>query len=73
MIIFNAPIKREFIINLLEEANLDGITYQLVSQKGMELSFKTNAESEILAMKKAKELVKSTEIGSVLYFQAKVV
>ncbi len=73
MIIFNAPIKRDFIIETIEQANIEEITYKLVSQKGMELSFETNIEDETLAMKKAKSLIKSTEIGSVLYFQAKVV
>jgi hypothetical protein len=73
MIIFNVPIKRDYIIELLEQADLDGITFKLVNQKGMELSFETNIEDETTAMKKAKDLIKSTEIGNVLYFQAKVV
>lgn len=72
MVLVNSPMKREFIIELLENADIDGTTFKLVSQSGMKMLFETNSEDETAAAKKAKALIKSTEIGAVLYFQCTV-
>ncbi len=69
MIVVNSPMKRDFIVELLESANLDGTTFKCVEQSGMKLKFETNAEDEEVAAKQAKAHIKSTDIGSVLYFQ----
>ncbi|MEN1047347.1 uncharacterized protein LMUH8_2731 [Listeria monocytogenes] len=72
MIILNCPMKRDYITELLETYDKDGVTFKKKDEKGMKLTFETNIEDEEKAAKIAKETIKATEIGSVLYFQVSV-
>jgi hypothetical protein len=72
MIVVNSPMKRDFIVELLESNEVEGTTFKCVERTGMKLKFETNSEDEAAAAKQAKALIKSTEIGAVLYFQCVV-
>lgn len=72
MIILNCPMKRDYITELLETYDKDCVTFKKIDEKGMKLTFETNIEDEEKAAKIAKETIKATEIGSVLYFQVSV-
>ncbi|EHY7432949.1 hypothetical protein K4062_001186 [Listeria monocytogenes] len=72
MIILNCPMKRDYITELLETYDKDAVTFKKIDEKGMKLTFETNIEDEEKAAKIAKETIKATEIGSVLYFQVSV-
>ncbi|AIS61060.1 MULTISPECIES: hypothetical protein [Listeria] len=72
MIILNCPMKRDYITELLETYDKDGVTFKKIAEQGMKLTFETNIEDEEKAAKIAKETIKATEIGSVLYFQVSV-
>ncbi|EAG6112573.1 hypothetical protein RBL12_000999 [Listeria monocytogenes] len=72
MIILNCPMKRDYITELLETYDKDGVIFKKIDEKGMKLTFETNIEDEEKAAKIAKETIKATEIGSVLYFQVSV-
>ncbi|EPR3043484.1 hypothetical protein ACU4P7_001929 [Listeria monocytogenes] len=72
MIILNCPMKRDYITELLETYDKDDVTFKKIDEKGMKLTFETNIEDEEKAAKIAKETIKATEIGSVLYFQVSV-
>ncbi|MBC1921845.1 hypothetical protein [Listeria grayi] len=72
MININCAMKRDFITDLLENYQGNGISFKKVAEQGMKMTFESNLESEEAA-KVAKELIKSTEIGAVLYFQVSVV
>ncbi|KRM80002.1 hypothetical protein FC84_GL000705 [Lapidilactobacillus dextrinicus DSM 20335] len=72
MIFLNAPIQQDKIIDLLNNYNEDGVTFQLKSQNGMKLVFDTNMEDSEAAAKLAKAAIKAQRWGSVLYFQAGV-
>ncbi|MBC1483634.1 hypothetical protein [Listeria immobilis] len=72
MIILNCPMKRDYITELLETYDKDGVTFKKIDEQGMKLTFETNIEDEDKAAKIAKETIKATEIGSVLYFQVSV-
>lgn len=72
MIFLNAPIQQTQIIDLLNNYNENGVTFELQSKKGMKLVFKTNMEDLEAAAKLAKATIKAEPWGSVLYFQAGV-
>ncbi|EUJ30656.1 hypothetical protein MFLO_10358 [Listeria floridensis FSL S10-1187] len=72
MIIINCPMKRDYITELLEAHDQDGVTFKKVKEAGMKMSFETNIDDEEKAARIAKETIKATEIGSVLYFQVTV-
>ncbi|WP_088839043.1 hypothetical protein [Listeria sp. ILCC792] len=72
MIIVNCPMKRDYVTELLENYNEDGVTFKKVSEAGMKLSFETNLEDEEKAARIAKDTIKATEFGAVLYFQVTV-
>lgn len=72
MIVFNAPIQQDKIIETLTTYNEDGLTFEFVEKKGMKLFFKSSIEDEEVASRKAKEIIKGTSYGGVLYFQVSV-
>lgn len=69
MIYISCGLNQEFIIDLLEKSNEEGITYKYVNKTGIKLAFETNTEDLDKAMAVAKQLIKGTQIGSVMYFQ----
>lgn len=68
MIYINCPLKQDFIIDLLENNNGD-IHYKFVTKVGMKMQFEVDTTDLDAAIATAKSLIKSTEVGSVLYFQ----
>ena len=62
-------LNHDFIVDLLEQTNEDGITFKYEGKTGIKLCFSTNAEDLEYAMAFAKKTIKNTKIGSVLYFQ----
>lgn len=68
MITINCPMKQDFVIDLLVKSN-EEIKYELVEHKGMKLVFKVSTDDLDEAIATAKKIIKSTEIGSVLYMQ----
>lgn len=71
MITIQCPIKQDFIIELLDHKCYDGITFTHVSKKGVNLVFDCDSDDLETAIKVVKKTIKSTEIGSVLYFTVK--
>lgn len=71
MITISSPIKQEFIIELLDGKNIKGITFKYKGKSGINLEFEIDSEDREAAISAAKAEIKSTEIGSVLYFQVK--
>lgn len=69
MIHINCGLNQEFIIDLLEKSTEDGITYKYQGKKGITLSFEVNTDDLDKAIDVAKRAIKSTQIGSVMYFQ----
>lgn len=69
MIHINCGLNQEFIIDLLEKSEEEGITYKYQGKKGISLSFEVNTEDVDKAIDVAKRAIKSTQIGSVMYFQ----
>jgi hypothetical protein len=72
MIRINAPLKREYIIGLLDQHTIEGITFTFEKQDGMKLYFNHDGEGEV-ASSVAKKTIKSSEFGSALFFNVEVV
>lgn len=68
MIYISCGLNQKFIIDLLENAN-ESITYTFKGKKGIQMMFEVNTEDLDSAMKLAKQMIKDTKIGSVMYFQ----
>ncbi|MBS3991967.1 MAG: hypothetical protein KGZ51_07830 [Erysipelothrix sp.] len=71
MILVNAPLKRDYIKGLLDQQTIDGITFVFEKQDGMKMYFNhdgdpTKAQSVI------KKTIKSSEFGSVLFFNVEI-
>ena len=71
MITVASAIKQDFIIELLDGKTYDDITFKFEGKTGINLNFIINTEDKDSAIAVAKKTIKSTEIGSVLYFQVK--
>ena len=69
MITITCPIKQDFIIELLNDVTLDGIPYTFKQKDGMKLLFEHSGSDQEAAIRLAKERIKETEIGHVLFFQ----
>ena len=71
MITVASAIKQDFIIELLDGKTYDDITFKFEGKTGINLKFSVNTEDTDTAIAVAKKAIKSTEVGSVLYFQVK--
>lgn len=69
MIYISCAMKQDFIIECLENAKDDGINFKYISKKGIKMTFEVDTQDLDNAVVVAKKLIKSTDIGSVLYFQ----
>ncbi|MBC2021342.1 hypothetical protein HCA81_09810 [Listeria booriae] len=72
MIVISSPMKRDFFVETLEKYNENDVTFKKVDEKGIKLYFETTAEDEEAAVRIAKDVMKATDIGAVLYFQVTV-
>ena len=71
MITIASAIKQDFIIELLDGKTYNGITFKFEAKSGINLKFNVDTEDTDEAIAVAKKTIKSTEIGSVLYFQVR--
>lgn len=69
MIYISCGVKQDYVIELLEKSDLEGIEYKYEGKKGIKLSFSVNTQDLDKAITVAKSVIKATEIGSVLFFQ----
>lgn len=68
MIYISCGLNQDFVIDLLE--HFDGeIHYKYESKKGIKLAFSVDTEDIDKAIATAKQAIKATEIGSVMFFQ----
>lgn len=68
MIWINAPVEQPFVISLLDGRTINGNTYKYAGKKGsLKLLFECSGEND--PVQTAKQAIKDTQIGSVLYFQ----
>lgn len=69
MIHISCGVSQEFIIELLEKNEVEGIHFKYEGKKGITLNFSVDTEDLDKAIAVAKQEIKATEIGSVLFFQ----
>lgn len=69
MIYISCAMKQDFVIECLEKATEDGIKFKYIEKKGIKMTFEVDTQDLDNAVAVAKRLIKSTDIGSVLYFQ----
>lgn len=67
-IIIQTPLKNEEIKALLEEKEHNGVQYRFAGKKGIGMEFEAAGENEKSAVDIAKQIIKSTDWGKVLYF-----
>lgn len=72
MIIVHAPLKRDFIIELLNNKRINGIHFQYVRSDKMKLYFQVEGDLNE-AVKIAKSTIKSSEFGMALYFMVEAI
>ena len=71
MITVSSAIKQDFIIELLDGKTYNEITFKYEGKTGINLKFAVDTEDTEAAIAAAKKAIKSTEVGSVLYFSVK--
>lgn len=69
MIILNAPIQQDKIIECLTEKPYDGVEFSFKEKQGIKLIFDVVGADSQTGAKIAKETIKAQPWGSVLYFQ----
>lgn len=67
-IIIQTPLKNEEIKALLQEQEHEGISYTFIGKKGIGMEFECKGDKEPSAAAVAKQIIKSTDWGKVLYF-----
>lgn len=68
MVVVQSPLKRDFIISLLDGKTINSISFRLVKQEGMNMFFEHDGSGEA-AEKAAKETIKNSEFGPALFFR----
>ncbi|HOB34614.1 MAG: hypothetical protein GX090_00260 [Firmicutes bacterium] len=68
MIVVQSPLKRDFIISLLDGNTIQSVSFKLVKQEGMNMYFEHSGDGETAA-KVAKETIKKSEFGPALFFR----
>lgn len=68
MIHINCPAQQDYIIKTLEEST-EQIKFKFSSKSGIKLSFDVDTEDLDSAVTLAKSIIKSSKLGSSLYFQ----
>lgn len=61
-------MKWDYIIELFEIYDKDGVIFKKIDEKGMKFIFEINIEDEEKVVKIVKEIIKVIEIGFVFYF-----
>ena len=68
MVIVQSPLKRDFIVSLLDGKTIQSVSYELQKRDGMNIYFSHDASGE-LAAKIAKQTIKESEFGAALFFR----
>lgn len=68
MVVVQSPLKRDFIISLLDGKTINSVSFRLVRQEGMKMYFEHDGSPEA-AEKAAKETIKNSEFGPALFFR----
>lgn len=72
MILVHAPLKRDYIVSLLDGKTIEGMTFKLEKRDQMKLFFQVDGDAE-LAAKVVKKTIKASEFGQALFFNVSVV
>lgn len=67
MVILQVPLKRDYVIQLLNGKTFENQTFTYVKQERMKIYFDVNGNQQ-QAVDIAKKVIKNSEIGSALYF-----
>ena len=67
MIIIIIPIKKELIIELLDNKTIQDTTFTLIKQDNIKLYFKVNKDEQ-KAIKIAKDIIQNSPLGKVLFY-----
>ena len=67
MITITIPLKKEFIIALLDQRKEQDQTFKFVRQDKMKLYFEVNGNQQ-MAVEKAKKIIQSSSLGKALFF-----
>ncbi|HCM89432.1 MULTISPECIES: hypothetical protein [Vagococcus] len=71
MIAINVAMEQDKIIELLNEQEIEGITFRYKEKKGIKLIFVIEGTTDFeLAAKQAKDIIKAQIWGNILFFQA---
>lgn len=67
-ILVRTALKAKDIQALLEAYDKDGVKFQFVSKKGMDMEFQVDCGEDTDAVALAKSIIRSTDYGKALYF-----
>jgi len=67
MIVINMPLKKQYVKELLDGKNIEGIEYLFIKQDKMKMYFEVSEESE-RAASVANTIIKKSEIEPALFF-----
>jgi len=69
MFYIQSPMKRDFFIELLNGQTIEEVTFKLEKEDGMKLFFSYEGEVDLdRAIRVAKDHIKTTDYGKVLYY-----
>lgn len=69
MIYISCGVSQEYVIETLEKSEEAGITFKYEGKTGIKLAFSVNTEDLDQAIAVAKQVIKATPTGSVLFLQ----
>lgn len=67
-IVINAPMARDKIVNLLSGYKVNGVEFKFIKSQGIKLEFEVINMDGQSAVTLAKNLIRETDYGKVLYF-----
>lgn len=68
MIYISCGVSQDFVIETLEGYKGE-VSYKYEGKKGIKMEFSTDTDNFEMAAGIAKQVIKSTQVGSILYFQ----
>lgn len=68
MVLVQSPLKRDYIVSLLDGKTLDSISFLLVKREGMNMYFAHDGNDEA-AEQAAKKAIRNSEFGPALFFR----
>ena len=68
MIVIASPLKRDFMIDLVDGYKVDDFEFKYIKSEGMNLYFECSNPDIDKGIRHVKDLVKGSELGRTLYF-----